>query len=48
MGMAIVRDDYSPHLTTKLCRRVATRAPANHAEIVRNQTNSSRLNRRAA
>jgi len=38
-------DDYSPHLTTKRCRRVADWAGANNVEITYTPTNSSWLNR---
>ncbi|WP_374050439.1 hypothetical protein [Streptomyces roseicoloratus] len=31
--IAVVRDDFSPHLTTKRCRRVADRTEANNVEI---------------
>ena len=43
--IAIVCDNYSPHLTTKRCRRVADWAEANTAEIAYTPTNSSWLNR---
>jgi transposase len=43
--IAIVCDNYSPHLTTKRCRRVADWADANNVEIVYTPTNSSWLNR---
>ncbi|MFE2943022.1 IS630 family transposase [Streptomyces sp. NPDC059255] len=43
--IAIVCDNYSPHLTTKRCRRVATWAAANNVEIAYTPTNSSWLNR---
>ena len=43
--IAIVCDNYSPHLTTKRCRRVADSAEANNAEIAYTPTNSSWLNR---
>jgi len=43
--MAIVCDNYSPHLTTKRCRRVADWAEANNVEIAYTPTNSSWLNR---
>ena len=43
--IAIVCDNYSPHLTTKRCRRVADWAEANTAEIAYTLTNSSWLNR---
>lgn len=33
LRIAIVCDNYSPHLTTKRCRRVATWAAANNVEI---------------
>jgi hypothetical protein len=43
--IAIVCDNYSPHLTTKRCRRVADWAEANNVEIAHTPTNSSWLNR---
>jgi transposase len=43
--IAIVCDNYSPHLTTKRCRRVADWAQANNVEIAYTPTNSSWLNR---
>jgi hypothetical protein len=43
--IAIVCDNYSPHLTTKRCRRVADWAEANNAEIACTPTSSSWLNR---
>ncbi|MFK0127044.1 IS630 family transposase [Streptomyces nigra] len=43
--IAIVCDNYSPHLTTRRCRRVATWAVANNVEIAYTPTNSSWLNR---
>jgi transposase len=43
--IAIVCDNYSPHLTTKRCRRVADWAEANNVEIAYTPTNSSYLNR---
>ncbi|UXX91213.1 transposase [Streptomyces sp. AD2-2] len=43
--IAIICDNYSPHLTTKRCRRVGTWAAANKVEIVYTPTNSSWLNR---
>ncbi|GAX55861.1 transposase [Streptomyces olivochromogenes] len=43
--IAIVCDNYSPHLTTKPCRRVGAWAAAHNAEIVHTPTNSSWLNR---
>ncbi|WP_326752458.1 IS630 family transposase [Streptomyces hirsutus] len=43
--LAIVCDNYSPHLTTKRCRRVAAWAEANNVEIAYTPTNSSWLNR---
>lgn len=43
--IAIVCDNYSPHLTTKRCRRVATWAAANNVEIAYTPINSSWLNR---
>ncbi len=43
--LAIACDNYSPHLTTKRCRRVADWAEANNVEIAYTPTNSSWLNR---
>lgn len=43
--VAIVCDNFSPHLTTKKCRRVADWAEANNVEIAYTPTNSSWLNR---
>ncbi|MDX2683772.1 IS630 family transposase [Streptomyces sp. NY05-11A] len=43
--IAIVCDSYSPHLTTKRCRRVGTWAAANNVQIAYTPTNSSWLNR---
>ncbi|MEU0678243.1 IS630 family transposase [Streptomyces sp. NPDC006172] len=43
--IAIVCDNYSPHLTTKRCQRVATWAAANNVEIAYTPTDSSWLNR---
>ncbi|MFE9562882.1 IS630 family transposase [Streptomyces sp. NPDC006487] len=43
--IAIVCDNYSPHLTTKRCQRVGTWAEANNVEIAYTPTNSSWLNR---
>ncbi len=43
--IAIVCDNYSPHLTTKRCQRVGIRAAANNVEIAYTPTNSSWLNR---
>lgn len=43
--IAIVCDNYSPHLTTKRCRRVADWAEANNVEIAYTPTNSSWMNR---
>ncbi|WLQ53105.1 hypothetical protein P8A21_38935 [Streptomyces poriferorum] len=43
--IAVVRDNYSPQLTTKRCRRVATWADGNNVEIAYTPTNSSWLNR---
>jgi transposase len=37
--------EYSPHLTTRVCRRVADWAEANNVEIAYTPTNSSWLNR---
>ncbi len=38
-------DNYSPHLTTKRCRRVAEWAEVNNVEFAYTPTNSSWLNR---
>ncbi|GHG62424.1 transposase [Streptomyces griseocarneus] len=43
--IAIVCDDFSPHVTTKRCRRVVDWAEANNVEIAYAQTNSFWLNR---
>lgn len=43
--IAIVCDNYLPHLTTKRCRRVAEWAETNNVEIAYTPTNSSWLNR---
>ncbi|ACU72841.1 putative transposase [Catenulispora acidiphila DSM 44928] len=43
--IAIVCDNYSPHLTTKRCRRVSGWAEANNVEIAYTPTNSSWINR---
>ncbi|GHE75174.1 hypothetical protein GCM10017778_71190 [Streptomyces vinaceus] len=43
--IAIVCDNYSPHLTTKRGQRVATWAAVNDVEIAYTPTNSSWLNR---
>jgi len=43
--IAIICDNFSPHLTTKRCRRVADWAEANNVEIAYTPTNSSWLNR---
>ncbi|GAA1543993.1 hypothetical protein GCM10009730_61390 [Streptomyces albidochromogenes] len=43
--IAVVCDNFSPHLTTKRCRRVADWAEANNVEIAYTPTNSSWLNR---
>ncbi|MEU4088473.1 IS630 family transposase [Streptomyces aureus] len=43
--IAIVCDNFSPHLTTKRCQRVGTWAVANNIEIAYTPTNSSWLNR---
>ncbi|MEU2238550.1 IS630 family transposase [Streptomyces sp. NPDC018338] len=43
--IAIVCDNYSPHLTTKRCQRVERWATANNVEIAYTPTNSSWLNR---
>ncbi|MFC9407272.1 IS630 family transposase [[Kitasatospora] papulosa] len=42
--IAIVCDNFSPHLTTKRCQRVGTWAAANNVEIAYTPTNSSWLN----
>lgn len=43
--IAIVCDNYSPHLTTRRCQRAATWAAANNVEIAYTPTISSWLNR---
>lgn len=43
--IAIICDNFSPHLTTKRCRRVADWAAGNNVEIAYTPTNSSWLNR---
>ncbi len=43
--MAIICDNYSPHLTTRRDARVGTWAKANNVEIAYTPTNSSWLNR---
>jgi transposase len=43
--IAIVCDNFSPHLTTNKCRRVADWAASNNVEIAYTPTNSSWLNR---
>nr|WP_245607966.1 transposase [Streptomyces hokutonensis] len=43
--IAIVCDNFSPHLTTKRCQRVGTWTAANNVEIAYTPTNSSWLNR---
>ncbi len=43
--IAIICDNYSPHLSTKKDSRVGDRAAANNAEIACTPTNSSWLNR---
>ncbi|GFE13204.1 hypothetical protein Sgleb_12510 [Streptomyces glebosus] len=43
--IAIVCDNFSPHLTTKRCQRVGTWAAADNVEIAYAPTNSSWLNR---
>lgn len=43
--VAIVCDNFSPHLTTKKCRRVTEWAKANNVELAYTPTNSSWLNR---
>ena len=45
LRIAVVCDNFSPHLTTKRCRRVADRAGASNAEIAYTPTNSSWLDR---
>ncbi len=45
MRIAIICDNYSPHLTTKRCHRVADWAEADNVEITYTPTNSSSLNR---
>ncbi|WTX36893.1 transposase [Streptomyces sp. NBC_00658] len=43
--IAIVCDNFSPHLTTKKCQRVGTWTAANNVEIAYTPPNSSWLNR---
>nr|WP_244317522.1 transposase [Streptomyces bauhiniae] len=43
--IAIVCDNFSPHLTTKRCQRVGAWVAANNVEIAYTLTNSSWLNR---
>ncbi|MFF3420664.1 IS630 family transposase [Streptomyces sp. NPDC002698] len=43
--IAIVSDNFSPHLTTKKCQRVGTWAAANNVEIAYTPANNSWLNR---
>ncbi|MCP3770105.1 transposase [Streptomyces sp. MAR25Y5] len=43
--IAVVCDNFSPHLTTKRCRRVADWAKASNVEIAYTPTDSSWLNR---
>lgn len=43
--IAIVLDNFSPHLTTRRCRRVGDRVAANNVELAYTPTNSSWLNR---
>jgi transposase len=43
--IAIVSDNFSPHLTTKKCQRVGTWAAANNVEMAYTPTDSSWLNR---
>ncbi|MCX4430149.1 transposase [Streptomyces mirabilis] len=43
--IAIISDNFSPHLTTKKCQRVGTWAEANNVEMAYTPTNSSWLNR---
>ncbi|MFI8916824.1 IS630 family transposase [Streptomyces sp. NPDC053513] len=45
LRIAIICDNYSPHLTTKRCQRGGTWAAANNVEIAYTPTNSSWLNR---
>ncbi|WRZ08911.1 transposase [Streptomyces sp. NBC_00385] len=45
MRIAIVSDNFSPHLTTKKRQRVGTWAAANNVEMAYTPTNSSWLNR---
>ncbi len=45
MRIAIICDNYSPHLTTKRCQRVGRWAAANNVEIAYMPTNSSWLKR---
>ncbi|SCE53336.1 hypothetical protein GA0115261_1068038 [Streptomyces sp. OspMP-M43] len=44
MRIAIVSDNFSPHLTTRKCQRVGTLAAANNVEMAYTPTNSSWLN----
>jgi transposase len=43
--IAVICDNFSPHLTTKRCQRVGDWATANNVEIVYTPTNSAWLNR---
>jgi transposase len=43
--IAIISDNFSPHLSTRKDRRIATRATANNAQIACTPTNPSWLNR---
>jgi transposase len=43
--IAIICDNYSPHLSTRVDQRVSEWAKANNVEIAYTPTNSSRLNR---
>ncbi|WSW30768.1 transposase [Streptomyces sp. NBC_01003] len=43
--IAIVCDNFSPHLTAKKCQRVGTWAAANNVEVAYTPTNSSWSNR---
>jgi hypothetical protein len=45
VGIAIICDNFSPHLTTRKDRRVGAWAKANNVEIAYTPTNSSWLNR---
>ncbi|BDE44268.1 transposase [Streptomyces anthocyanicus] len=43
--IAVVCDNFSPHLTTRKCRRVGDRATASNVEMAYTPTNNSWLNR---